>query len=105
MQWQKPGPLACKRYALGCETVLVKQGKRRELQCSVLPLLVAVLLFSSEFPVCVLKRKARLMPAHLSVGHLVLLRLLLSGAKAAFYGKIQAGIYRMSVCPKETQGI
>jgi len=45
------------------------------------------------------------MPAHLSVRQLVLLRLLLSEAKAAIYGKIQTGIYIMSVCPKEMQGI
>lgn len=77
----------------------------RELQCLVLPLLVAVVLFGFELTVCVLKRKACLMPAHLSVRHLVLLRLLLSEAKAAIYGRIQTGIYIMSVCPRETQGI
>lgn len=45
------------------------------------------------------------MAAHLSVGHWVLLRLLLSDAEAAICGKIQTGIYIMSVCPTETQGI
>lgn len=107
---------------MGSETFLVEKGKRRELQCSVL-CSVAVVIFgegncTAQFSLflgllcawglnwlCVLKRKACLMAAHLSVGHWVLLRLLLSGAEAATYGKIQPGIYIMSVCPTETQGI
>lgn len=49
-----------------------------------LPLLVPL---AFELAVCALQRKAALMPAHLSAGHLLLVRLLLSRAEWHFMEK------------------
>lgn len=75
---------------------LLRFWRGRELPF-VLPLLVAVVLLAFEWAACALRRKARLMPAHLSVGCLVLLKLLLSEAKAAILWK-NTGLCLHNVC-------